>query len=335
MGKNQSLQSVAAKIRCRYGTFLKKNQYEGLAACPTLTEFVSSLSGYKPFEGIGKLPAATLSGNTLADFLEKCYLDDLASLFTLENFLGSCFFQLPILQFTAEYLLSFARQYNTGKQYTYPHVPDFFGQRLPFSLKEFVAVREYGQVISLLAGHPFQKVMAANIPKKKEPINITALEEGLTEILVSTLQTEFLEKENHKDFTELFGLMIDLENLQKLLRCRSYFPTDKVPFFLEGGSIAPKQLREWYTLSAKQLEQTVKQTKYGWYVSSELPKDFALEPLVTNRCHKLLRTTNHIPTMLFAYCLLSKQQKDRLTILAKGIEYRMPPAKLLQLLAIQ
>ncbi len=337
MAQNQSLQAVGAKIRCRYGAFLQKEDYQALAGCSSLSDFVTTLAPFPLYKGITKLPASTLSGKTVGIFLDKQYLEDMASLFQFDLFLGSPLYRLVVLQITLEILLSFARHYNRGAKFSRPTFPEFFEKRLGFDLDAFSVATEYAQIIPLFAGHPFQKALATNIPLGANPINIARLEQDFMKIHLQTIEKEFLQNKENKSLREIFALMIDLENLQKLLRCKQVFTTfstGETPLFLAGGNVSQSQLTQWFSLSQKQLEKELKASPYGEFLASDLPADFALEGLLYSRCQKIIRTTHHIPTMLFAYCLLSKHQKDCLTVIARGIEYRMPQNHIMKLLAL-
>ncbi len=337
MPQNQSLQAVGAKIRCRYGEFLQKEDYQALAGCPSLSEFTTALSGFSLYASASKIPVSSVFGKNLSDYLEQQYWQDLASLFRFDVFLGSPLYQLFIWQITLETILSFARHHNRGAKFSPPRYPEFFEKRLGFDLKAFAAATEYPQIIPLFAGHPFQKALAANIPLENTPINIARLEQDLMKIHLQTIEKEFLQSKENKQLGEIFSLMIDLENLQKLLRCKQRFTTfsnGETPSFLQGGSFSGKQLAELFALPQKQLEKQLKATCYGEFLASDLPYDFALEGLLYSRCKKIIRNTHHIPTMLFAYCLLAKHQKDCLTVIARGIEYRMPQGDMMKLLAI-
>ncbi len=337
MAQNQSLQAVGAKIRCRYGVFVPKEEYQTLASLPSLSEFTAALGGFPLYASAGKIPASSLTGNHLADYLEQQYWNDLASLFRFDLFLGSPLYQLLIWQFTLETVLSFARHHNRGAKFTPPRFPGFFEKRLGFDLNAFALCNEYPQIIPLFAGHPFQKGLAANIPVAGTPVNIARLEQDLMGIQLQYIKKEFLQNKGNEQLGEIFSLMIDLENLQKLLRCKGRFTTfsaGETPRFLEGGSFSPKQLASLFSLPEKQLEKELKSSPYGQFLASDLPADFALEGLLYSRCRKIIRTTHHIPTMLFAYCLLGRHQKDCLTVIARGIAYGMPQSDIMKLLAI-
>ena len=337
MAQNQSLQAVGTKIRCRYGDFLQKEDYQTLAVCPSLSEFTAALSGFPVYASASKIPASSLSGKPLGDYLEQQYWQDLASLFRFDVFLGSPLYRLLIWQFTLETILSFARHLNRGAKFSPPRYPEFFEKRLGFDLEAFSSSTQYPQIIPLFAGHPFQKALATNIPLGNTPVNIARLEQDLMKIHLQTIKKEFLQNKEYKPLGEIFSLMIDLENLQKLLRCKQYFTTfskGDTPLFLEGGNFSKQQLANWFALPEKQLKKELKATPYGEFLASDLPADFALERLLYSRCQKIIRTTHHIPTMLFAYCLLGRHQKDCLTVIAGGIEYRMHSGDILKLLAI-
>ncbi len=337
MAQNQSLQAVGAKIRCRYGDFLQKEDYQALAGCPSLSEFTATLSGFPLYASASKIPASSLFGKPLGDYLEQQYWQDLASLFRFDVFLGSPLYRLLIWQFTLETILSFARHHNRGAKFSPPRYPDFFAKRLGFDLKAFSSSTEYAQIIPLFAGHPFQKALAANIPLGNTPINIARLEQDLMKSHLQTINKEFLQNKENQQLGEIFSLMIDLENLQKLLRCKQRFTTfsnGETPLFLQGGSFSGKQLARLFALPQKELEKELKASSYGEFLASDLPYDFALEGLLYSRCRKIIRTTHHIPTMLFAYCLLGRHQKDCLTVIARGIEYRMPQNDIMKLLAL-
>lgn len=337
MAQNQSLQAVGAKIRCRYGGFLQKEDYQTLAGCSSLSDFIATLAPFSFYQGITKLPPSTLSGKTLGIYLEQQYLADMASLFRFDLFLGSPLYRLVMLQITLEIVLSFARHYNRGLEFPRPQIPSFFEKRLDFDLDAFSHATQYAQIIPLFGGHPFQKALAANIPLGTAPVNIARLEQDLMQVHLQTIQEAFLQKKENSPLGEIFSLMIDLENIQKLLRCKQVFTTyssGETPLFLAGGNYTRGQLKQWFSLSQKQLEQKLKATPYGEFLSSDLPWDFALEGLLYSRLKKIIRTTSHIPTMLFAYCLLSKHQKECLTVIARGIEYRMPQGDIMKLLAL-
>lgn len=337
MAQNQSLQAVGTKIRCRYGNFLQKEDYQTLAGCSSLSEFTAAIGGYPLYASASKLPASSLTGKHIGDFLEQQYYQDLASLFRFDVFLGSPLYQLLLWQITLETVLSFARHHNRGAKFAPPHYPPFFEKRLGFDLEAFASCTEYPQIIPLFAGHPFQKALAANIPLAGTPVNIARLEQDLIDIHLQTIKKEFLQTKENQQLGEIFSLMIDLENLQKLLRCKERFSTfsaEETFRFLEGGSFSAKQLTDLFSLPKKQLENQLKNSSYGEFLASDLPYDFALEGFLYSRCRKIIRTTHHIPTMLFAYCLLGKHQKDCLTVIARGIEYKMPQNDIMKLLTI-
>ncbi|MBR3844602.1 MAG: V-type ATPase subunit [Clostridia bacterium] len=334
MAQNQSLQAVASKIRVRYGRFFTNQELLAFINCPSLGEFASALAAHPDFSFVGKIPPTSLSAKTLGQAFYEQYGQDIASLFRLDRFLGSPLYRILILQFTAEYLLSFARQYNTGKVFTYPPLPAFFADRLDFDLPVFLQTRSYASLIPLFGGHPFQKALATNIPLGDAPVNIARLEEDLMQIYYKQIEKDILIHKELKELSQIFELLIDLENLQKLFRCNRYFPSQTPPAFVDGGTLAPDTLTQWISLSPDQLFKKLQTTQYQDYLHPGRPADFTLEGLLVDRCRKRIRTTHNIPTILFSYVLLARHRKDCLTTIAKAIGYGMPAAEIAALLVL-
>ncbi len=336
MAVNQSRQAVAAKIHGRYGRFFTPADYASLAASPGRNELLSALKNHPDFAQ--SIPTRERGGQTSAHQIFHWHLyEDLASLFRFDSFLGSPMITMVTGQLTVELVLSFVRHCNAGTLHTFrPAIPAFFRNHLAFDFQQLFLIQNYHQLIALFTGHPFMKILAANIPAPGQPVNLTDLEFDLMEEYYREMFLLFQSAPKEYEGTKaIFSMMVDADNLQKLLRTKRYYPDQKdAPRFFDGGFISHGQWKEWSTLTYQEITKRLTATRYGKHLSPDLPPDLALRRMLYRQCKANMRTKTGASDLLTSYFMLSRNRRECLTTIYQGVAYGMTPDAILALLPI-
>ncbi len=337
MGVNQSQQAVAARIRARYGRFFTPEDYAALAACGGMPELLAALREREDFAAVLAETGATPHRDNIEQLLQYQFYEDLGSLFRFDRFLGSELYQIPAGYLAVDLLLSFARHYNAGtaRQFA-PRVPAFFREHISFDVAALAETDSLSDLVRLLAGHPLLPAVAENLPPAGAPIHLGRLEDSLLRVYYRQVTALFAkDPSQYRGGAQIFAMLVDVDNLQKALRCKQYFPQQAGGLVLsDRGTLSPKQLQQLQTMNYEQTLDFVKRSRYGAYVKADLPADVALESALYDHCRKIIRFRVEIPSLLIAYMLLSRTRLRCLTTVTEGVRYGMPPETILSLLPI-
>lgn len=337
MATRQAQQAVAAKIRARYGRFFTKEDYSTFAACSSLTELQSTLLENPDFADVLAQSGEAPHRFTMEQLLRAQFYHDLESLFRFDRFLGSDFYTIMTGLLTVELLLSFARHYNAGTLSDFrPAVSDFFRQHLEFDIHALQRVKTIPALLSVFASHPFSAPLADNIPRGEEPIHLANLEYALLNTYYGQMNRLFdSDKQAYKQARHIFGMMIDIENLQKMIRVRRQHQETETPIrFFSFGNYSDKQLKRLYALPFDHLLAAIQNSTYGAYLLGDQPPDFALKRALHAQCSKQIRRLQQVPALFLCYIILSRSRLDCLTTITEGIRYKMAPDTILSLLPI-
>lgn len=337
MPTSQARQAVAAKIRARYGRFFTKETYAALAACSSLSELQSALLENADFTDVFGKSNDVPHRYTVEQLLRVQFYYDLESLLQFDRFVGSQFYTVMTDLVTVELLLSFARHYNAGTLNDFqPEVSNFFQRQLSFDVQGLVRARTIPELLSLFASHPFLPALADNIPEGENPIHLANLEYSLLNAYYGRV-TRLFESDpgSYREARQILGMMVDIENLQKMIRARPHQQSaDASIHLLPYGNYSVKQLTGWYEGSFEQMIAAIQKSCYGPYLNSDLPPDFALKRALHLECSKKIRRLRQVSAIFLCYIILSRSRLDCLTTITEGIRYQMAPEVIVSLLPV-
>lgn len=337
MAVNHSQQAVAAKVRARYGRFFTPADYGALAASAGVADLLGKLREHPDFaQALSKL-SDTPEQDSMEHIFKWHLYEDLASLFRFDRFLGSPLYRAVTDYMTVEILLSFIRHYNAGTLSRFrPAVPEFFRQHSEMDFDRLLTARSYPELLAAFHGHPYLEALAAHIPAGEAKVNLTALEFDLLKEYYRQVFTLFsADKKEYKGAWEIFAVMVDLDNLQMILRRKRYYEAEAPsPEFFQGGTLSVGQLNRWCALSYDALITQLKASRYGRYFTEEIPPDFALKRMLYDHCRKCIRSQTEIPCLLIAYTVLARSRRECLVTISQGLRYGMTPDAITALLPI-
>ncbi len=336
MAVNQSQQAVAAKIRARYGRFLTEKDYLTLAQSGGVSDILSYLVNHGPYGFQVPASSVSMQMTPIQPLLTQQYYEDLDNLLRFDCFLGSDLYRIVTEEVTVDLILDFCRHCNADTLSEFsPKLPPFLEQHLDFPLQALTELQNYSQLISFLSSHPYADAINACLPKPSEPINLTKLEYHLLTCYYTRLFRRMEDNPTqYRNTKELFSIKVDVENLQKLLRCQQYWKQDDCPDFLPFGTIPTKKLKEWFSLSQSKTLENIKATPYGKQLSDHLPADVAFGYILIYRCHQKIRMLQEIPALLVTYMILSRYQIQCIVTIAEGVRYGMTPDAITNLLPL-
>ncbi|MDD6275591.1 MAG: V-type ATPase subunit [Clostridia bacterium] len=338
MSVSYAANAVFAKARALYGKRLRRENYNDMLACRTLSELVGYLKTKteysSAFENISELDS-----HQIEELLRVHLLKKLEVLCRYEISAGEDVYKYFIAKGDIDQILKFIRLLILGTPEKYlAALPPFFSSYTEFDLYKVAEARDFGQLLDALNGTPYRKLI--------EPFENNYAEKGCYLIIESTL-TAYLYKylgdlvdkgTNKKSAAQVHEIinykadMNTIANIYRLTRLqdadneiiKNYINTDFTNFTDKELDML---ISEQY---ARDMLRLLPSTYYG--------KDFAktdfshlegaLQQMFYKKLVKGIRYYTSPTAVMFCYFFLAENEVQNIIRIVEGINYNIPPDRI-------
>lgn len=335
MAVSVSANAVYAKAHALYGKRLKKQNYDELVGCHSLTELVNYLKTRTQY--------AKAFENVPSD-ITSAQIEELLRLYLLESFEGICryeisagdnFYQYFIIKNDIRQLLLFIRLLIKGTPEKYLNsLPAFFNKHTELDLYKMANARSYSELLNAVKESEYHRLLAPfeDIYKEKGAyIRIeSALNDYLKEYLFSVVNRDSGRKEK-KQIREMINCKFDMDTVVNIYRLTRLADADSVDIKsyinTKFTNFSEKEINMLVDAPlARDMMRLMPQTCYR--------KDFAdieytylegaAQRVIYNRFSKNMRYLTDPTAAMLCYVFLSENEIHNIIHIVEGIKYKIP-----------
>lgn len=337
---------ILAKARAMYGRRLKREDYEMLLKCRSVGEVAGYLKKNTRYASeLAAVNESSVHRGYLEALLHRRLFDDYAALCRYEISVGEQLSSYIIEKGEIEQILHCLRLLSAGRNREYLlTLPIFFGTHLRFDTQKAAHARNYDEFLQALENTPYRALLAPFRPEEGTAPDFAAIEHALYTKLygdVFRIIESNAPKAAKKDIRELFGGVIDVLNITRILRMKEFYHAspDYIRSLILPFSYHLTQKRLTKMLQAetveevlRQLDGTVYARKLAELEDENVPIEHVLSQLRYARCAHQVHFSVHPSVVLVAYLSLCEMEVANLTTVIEGIRYGLEPGRIRKLL---
>ena len=346
MMSTMSSNVVLAKARAMYGRRLSSADYEALLKCRSVSEIAGYLkknTRYAPeLTAVNEL---AVHRGYLEALLHRRVFDDYAALCRYELTVGEQLSAYIIGKGEIEQILHSLRLLCAERNREYLlTLPIFFGTHLRFDVQKVAQANNFDEFLQAMKETPYGALLARFRPEPGAAPDFAAIEHALYSKLyadVFTVIDKHAPKAARRDLHELFGGLIDVLNITRILRMKEFYHAS--PDYIRS-QILPFS----FHLTAKRLTQMLQAetpqqvldhlegTVYAKGLAAQQGSDATLEQELVRlryaRCVHQVHFSVHPSVVMVAYLSLCEMEVANLTTIIEGIRYGLEPARIRKML---
>ena len=336
---------ILAKARAMYGNSLKTQNFADLLNCHSVSEVASYLKNHSSYTMVlSKINEATIHRGHLETLLRQKLFNDYAALGRYDLSVGMHMSKYLLQRGEIEQIMHCLRLMIADRtDEFFFSMPMYFANHTRLDLVKMSHVKNYSQLIDVMSGTPYQRILVLYTPKSDGRIRLTEIENALYTRLSNTM-FEIIghtSGELHKQLLELFAVQIDAQNVTRILRMKRFFNatpdqirSNLLPF---GNGISPKAMERMIvaatgddvmkiflsTRAGKQIPENQQQFEHDLYHRA---------PYYSARHH--IHYSIHPMVVLMSYIILMDIELDDIVNIIEGIRYGLPPEEIKHMLVL-
>lgn len=346
MMSTMSSNVILAKARAMYGSRLTETDFEALLKCRSVGEaagYLKKNTRYAP--ELTTVNELSVHRGYLEALLHRRVFDDYAALCRYELSVGEHFSSYIIEKGEIEQILHSLRLICAERNREYLlTLPIFFGTHLRFDVQKVAQANSYDEFLKAMEGTPYRALLSPFRPEPGENPDFAAIEHALYSRLytnVFAVIEKHAAKAAKRDLYELFGGMIDVLNITRILRMKEFYRASPdyirsliLPFSFH---LTQKRLNQMLQAeTADEVLQQLKGTPYARVLTAQEEQsttpEHALMQLRYSRCAHQVHFSVHPSVVMVAYLSLCEMEVTNVTTIIEGIRYGLEPARIRKML---
>ena len=334
---------ISAKILAMYGKRIKRNDYNDLLSCKTVSEIACYLKNETNYNReLKEIDEINIRRHELEFLIRNKLINDLAAIGKYEFTTREIFAQYTIIKSEVELILHILMGLlSYKKEYVYYDLPDFFKVHTKLNLELLLNINDYDDFYKFLGNTPYYKLLIDLKPiNSEERIDLSKVEQ----ILYNYLYKNFFDsidkiknKTTRKNLKNIFSSFIDYSNFVRIIRMhrvRNY----RNFALLDNGTIKDKDIEEMKKAISeedifdimKELPQGKRMLKMKYNYLDQLPKK-----VLYNKCRQSIHSTNDASMIFLSYMFLSQIEIDNIINIIEGIRYSVSKNEIEALLVLK
>lgn len=335
---------ISARARAMYGRTLTYSDYEALLSCHTVSEVATYLKNETVYRTVlSDINESTIHRGFLESRLRRHMWDNYATLVRFDMSAGNRLSDYLMMREETDQIMRLLRRMNVGHARDYIlSTPAFFSGH---SQLDYVAVNraaDMAQLVAALEGTPYQKILAPFADTVNGALPLTEMETALYTALTERLLQTIRQTSGtlQQELTDLCGTQIDVQNVTRVLRLKTYFhadPEEIRPYLLpSGGTIPPRTWDKLLQADADALPELFFATRAGRRVpAAHRPYLYDLPTRATYfTARHYMHFSVHPMVVLLSYLMIMETEVMDLTNIIEGIRYQLPPEEIKPLLVL-
>lgn len=335
MAVSYSANAVYAKAHVMYGKRLKKQNYDELINCHSLTELVNYLKTRTQYSKVFENVPSDITPTQIEELLKLHLLENFESLCRYEISAGENFYQYFIVKNDISQILSFIRMLINGTPEKYLNsLPPFFNKHTELDLYKMANARSYKELLSAVSGSPYKALLApfADIYKENGVyIKIeSALNDYVKDFLFSIIKRSAGKKEKEQ-IHDIINYKFDMDTVVNIYRLTRLADADSAD--IKGyintkfTNFSQKEINMLIDAPlARDMMRLIPQTCYR--------KDFAnleytylegaVQRVMYSKLAKSMRYFTNPTAAMICYVFLAENEVQNITHIVEGIKYNIP-----------
>lgn len=334
---------LSTKAKARYGNRILQDAYMELARKQTIGDVVTYLKQKSSYsEAFQDANPRIIHRQEVESILNQEYYRRCAGLLRFAPKEKKQFYYMEIMGIEINVILEKIATITTMPEEFQVNVSQYVADHASFDLRGLINVDTHKELVAFLKNTKYSFLIEGI--DFDMPINFNKLNKEFMEFYYRTyfkaIKKNFSNK-TKSDLLEILSMSIDLRNLAKLVRYKTYFPDEAnevilQSLFLKYSRISKESYQE--LLEAKSIEALYSMIKERIRYSdvSQLAPDNSIEESVAfvryHMCRHFLYLTSDDAVAYLAYTMLAKIEIDNLIHIIEGIRYGRDGASIESLL---
>lgn len=340
---------LLAKCRARYGKRLNMQDINALTNCRSVPEVVSYLKNTPRYsEMLYNVDESSMYRRRIEAVLERGLYEELSTLCRYELQVGGWFASYFLMRGEIRQIMSFLLQLSAGKPDEFLFtLPDFFLQQSDINFAALLECRSYDDFLRVMKGTRFYKILRSLAPAPNKPVNCAVIEHALYNEFYNNI-FNIIDKHYsgaaHKELIELLSAQVDINTFAHIYRLKKYYNADTgtIRALLPEHTVYITGRVRNELINAPDADHVLEifrqHTAYGRRLSVDIIKERGIESALRMQLEKkalrLLRTSVHPTTVLFAYILLTDNEVKDIITIVESIFYGLTPDVIRNLITI-
>lgn len=344
-GVTTAANAPLAKARAMYGRALKPDDYEELLRQRTVGEIAAYLKQHTAYAGVlADVQAATIHRGHLESLLRRKLAQEYASLGRYDLADNAHMAAYLVRRSETDQLVACLRLISAGRADEFFFtLPPFLASRTRIDPVKLSQCTTYDGLLDAVRASEYYDILRPFAPPEGQLAPLTAIETALYAHLISWVfdTIRHLPRQPRAELEQLYGAMVDAENVARLLRLKRYFGADpediRRQLLPHGCLLTP---REWERLiaapTAEEALHTFAATRWARRLPGKAPPNAFDWPqrVYFHYARKQIHFSTHPLTVLFAYIVLSTIEVDNIVKIIEGARYGLDPAAVRPLLVL-
>lgn len=335
MAISYSANAVYAKAHVMYGKRLKKQNYDEMINCHSLSELVNYLKTRTNYGKVFENVPSDITPTQIEELLKLHLLESFESLCRYEISAGENFYQYFIVKNDISQILFFIRMLINGTPEKYLNsLPAFFNKHTALDLYKMANARSFKELLNAVNGSDYRALLVpfANIYKENGIyVKIeSALNDYLKNYLFSIIKRNTGKKEK-QEIHEIISYKFDMDtvvNIYRLTRLADADTADIKGYInTKFTNFSQKEINMLINAPlARDMMRLIPQTCYR--------KDFAnleysylegaVQRVMYTKLAKSIRYFTNPTAVMICYIFLAENEVQNITHIVEGIKYNIP-----------
>jgi len=334
---------ISAKVLAMYGKRLKRNDYDNLLNCKTVSEIACYLKNEANYSReLKDIDEINIRRHELEFLVRNKLFNDLSVIGKYEFTTREIFAKYTIIKSEVELILHVLMSLlSVKKEYVYYDLSDFFKVHTKLNLELLLNINDYDDFFKFLNATPYYKLLINLKPSSLDVrMDISRVEQLLYNYLYENFFSSIDEikyKKTREDLKDIFSCFVDYNNFVRIIRLHRAKSYSNFAF-LDYGSIKRENIEKMKKSISeedifdimRELPQDKKMLKTKYSYLDQLPKK-----VLYNRCRQAIHSTNDASMIFLSYMFLSQIEIDNIINIIEGVRYSVSKSEIESLLVLK
>lgn len=331
---------LSAKAKALYGQRLKPEDYQAMMQKKTVSDLATYLKQNtyfsKALDGINEklVHRGQLESLIRLDLFKRFsrmmrYVDDKRA----------PFYRYGIMDQEINQIMACIRSLSMDDRLSFfVNVPDHLAHHTSFKLEGLLNLKSYDQLLELLKGTSYYKVLKKYEVDSLENFDLNSCEIEFRELYLKTI-LELVKKSfkgsSKANVTDLFMSREELLNIQKIYRMKKYFNYSseriKRSIKIERVHLTKNEINDLIEkVSPDDFFMWLKSTAYGRYIKDKkfLYVEYHIKKILYEIDKRNMRFNVNADIVVLAYMLISEMEVQNVIDVIEGIRYKITPDRI-------
>lgn len=335
-----SYSGMSAKVRAMSGGLIKKEEYEEMSQLRTVSEVAAYLNRFQSYQNLFKVSAGGIRRSSMEDSLTFSVFRDFHKIYMFAGTAQRKFLDIYYLRFENTRLKRYLRNIFDGRSqdpYGYQEDIAFFQKHSALDIQLLSQARSaeaFREALKNTVFYPILKTLdesgKTSLFEYENAINLYFLKKMFTEY------KKILKNQDLEAIYEIYGMEIDLLNLQWIYRAKRYYrlkPDDirsiLIPIHYKLKEDAVRLFID--APGTEEILSLLKQTYYARYIDEEI-NTISIETLYRKVIGKIrslyILKYPYSAACMENYLARKEEEVDKLTTLLEGVRFGIGPQEI-------